>query len=265
MPTKSSIYELNEVWFRYNRHWILKKISFQVERGELLGIIGPNGSGKTTLLRILDKILIPQRGKVVVDGLDIRGIRRKEIAQMVAVVPQEPQFSFSFSVLEVVLMGRAPHLRSMGFEGKNDYDIARRAMELTDTWRFSARTITELSGGERQRVLIARALTQEPEILLLDEPTNHLDINHQVEIMDLIRELNTSKGLTVIVVSHDINLSAEYCDRIVILSEGEIHKIGSVREVVTAQNLHDVYGARVLVDTNPASQAPRVTLLSREG
>ena len=260
----SNIYELSEVWFRYDRDWIIKDISFQMEKGELLGIIGPNGSGKTTLLRILDKILIPQRGKVVIDGLDIGGIRRKEIAQMVAVVPQEPQFSFSFSVLEVVLMGRAPHLRSIGFEGKNDYDIAHRAMELTDTWRFSARTITELSGGERQRVMIARALTQEPEILLLDEPTNHLDINHQVEIMDLIKDLNITKRLTVIVVSHDINLSAEYCDRIVMLSDGKIHRIGSVGEVVTTQNFQDVYGVKVLVDTNPASQAPRVTLLSRE-
>ncbi len=261
----SKIYELNEIWFRYYRDWILKDIGFQVEKGELLGIIGPNGSGKTTLLRILDRILVPQKGKVVIDSLDIRGIRRKEIAQMVAVVPQEPLFSFSFSVLEVVLMGRAPHLRSVGFEGKKDYSIARRAMELTDTWRFSARSITELSGGERQRVMIARALTQEPEILLLDEPTSHLDINHQVEIMDIIKDLNITKGLTVIVVSHDINLSAEYCDRIVMLSEGEIHQMGSAGEVITAQNLQDVYGAKVLVDTNPASSAPRVTLLSRGG
>jgi iron complex transport system ATP-binding protein len=261
----SKIYELNQVWFRYNQAWILRDISFQVKKGELLGIIGPNGSGKTTLLRILDKILIPQKGKVTVDGLDIKGIRRKEIAQMVAVVPQEPLFSFSFSVLEVVLMGRAPHLSSIGFEGKNDYIIARRAMELTDIWRFSTRTITELSGGERQRVLIARALTQEPEILLLDEPTNHLDINHQVEIMDLVKELNITKGLTVIVVSHDINLSAEYCDRIVMLSEGEVHQMGSAGEVITARNLQDVYGAKVMVDTNPVSSAPRITLLSREG
>ncbi len=261
----SKIYELNQVWFRYNQSWILRDISFSVKKGELLGIIGPNGSGKTTLLRILDKILIPQKGKVTVDGLDISGIRRKEIAQMVAVVPQEPLCSFSFSVLEVVLMGRAPHLSSIGFEGKNDYIIARRAMELTDTLRFSTRTITELSGGERQRVMIARALTQEPEILLLDEPTNHLDINHQVEIMDLVKELNITKGLTVIVVSHDINLSAEYCDRIVMLSEGEIHQMGSAGEVITARNLQDVYGAKVMVDTNPVSSAPRITLLSREG
>jgi len=257
-----SIVTTEEMRFRYDGPWVLRDVSFSVEAGEFLGIIGPNGSGKTTLLKVIDGLLAPQEGRIIIDGVDIRDMKRNDIAKMIAVVPQDTPIIFSFTVEEVVMMGRAPHLGRLRFEGTADFDVVRKAMERTDILPFASRSINELSGGERQRVLIARALAQEPEIILLDESTAFLDIKHQVAFFDLIKTLNSEEGLTVIAVTHDINLASLYSDRVMLLKDGSICRMGSPDEVITESTIKEVYETEVLVDRNPVSGLPRVTLLA---
>ena len=258
------IVHVKEIGFRYTDEWVLKDISFEIKDGEFLGIIGPNGSGKTTLLKIIDRILIPQEGSVWLSGVNINEIKRNTLARLIAVVPQDSPMTFSFSVEEIVLMGRAPHLGKLRFEGKKDFEIARGAMELTDTLPFANRSVNELSGGEKQRILIARSLAQQPQIILLDESTAFLDIKHQIDFFDLIKTLNKKQGLTVISVTHDINLASLYCDRIILLNAGNIQCMGTPDEVITESNIKEVYETDVLVDRNPQTGLPRVTLLACE-
>lgn len=256
------IVQLKKVGFRYAKDWVLKGVSFQISEGEFLGIIGPNGSGKTTLLKIIDRILMPQEGGIWLNGESINEMKRDALARMIAVVPQDSPITFSFSVKEIVLMGRAPHLGRLRFEGKRDYEIAHKAMEVTDTLPFADRSINELSGGERQRILIARALAQQPQIILLDESTAFLDIKHQIDFFNLIKTLNRKEGMTVISVTHDINLASLYCDRVILLNAGNIHCMGTPDEVITEPNIKEVYETDVSVDRNPQTGLPRVTLMS---
>lgn len=255
---------VSKVSFRYVEEWVLRDVSFGVRKGEFLGVIGPNGSGKTTLLKSLNRTLAPEEGDIFINGLNVNEIKRRELARVVGMVPQEAPIVFPFTVLELVLMGRAPYLKRLSFEGEKDYKIARKAMEMTGTLGFSGRGISALSGGEKQRVLIARAIAQEPDIMLLDEPTSFLDIKHQIEIYDLIKGLSSRDGLTIISVSHDINLAAHYCDRILLLDNGRVCKVGSPEDVVTGENIEGVYGCRVLVDKNPVTNKPRITPLSKK-
>ena len=256
-----AIVKLEKIDFRYDKAWILKAISFEVHAGDFVGVIGPNGSGKTTLLRIIDGLLIPQNGGVWLDGVPISTLKRRDVARMIAVVPQESEMTFPFTAEEVVLMGRSPHLGLMRFEGETDFRIARNAMEMTDIADLAPRRMNELSGGERQRVLIARALAQEPEVMLLDEPTAFLDIRHQMDILDLAKKMNRTKGVTVIAVTHDINLASMYCDRIIFLQNGSIRCMGSPEAVISEAHIRDVYGIHVLVDKNPVAGCPRVTMI----
>lgn len=258
-----AIYRVKDLRFRYDESWVLDGLSFEVREGEILGIIGPNGSGKTTILRILSSVLIPQGGEVRIRGKNLLELKQKEIAQIIGVVPQDTYFPFPFTVGEVVLMGRSPWFSGFGFESSEDLQIASQAMALTNTLSFSNRLIFELSGGERQRVIIARALAQEAQVMLLDEPTAYLDIGYQIEIYDLIKKLNAEKKLTLIIVSHDLNLASEYCDRLILLDGGRIYKMGTPKEVITEENLSRVYQSKVLVEENPVTGAPRVTLLSK--
>ncbi len=255
---------LKKIGFRYDEMRVLADVSFEVQRGEFFGIIGPNGSGKTTLLRIIDKILIPCEGSVEIGGTDLRGIKRNDLAKIVGVVSQDFPPFFPFTVHEIVMMGRSPHLGKLQFEGKKDLAIVKGAMEMTDILPLAERPFDELSGGEMQRVLIARALAQRPEIILLDESTAHLDIKHQIDFFNLMRTLNRVEGLTVIAVTHDINLSSLYCDRILLLSRGTVHAIGTPGEVITESSIGDVYETKVLVDNNPENDRPRVTLVASE-
>jgi iron complex transport system ATP-binding protein len=257
-----AIVKAESIRFKYDGDWVLKNLSFETREGEFLGIIGPNGSGKTTLLKIIDGIFMPQQGSALMNGLNIKKIKRYDIAKIIAVVPQDSPMIFSFTVQEVVLMGRAPHLGRLRFEGQTDFEIVRKAMEITDIRPFAARSINELSGGERQRVLIARALAQQPQIILLDESTAFLDIKHQIAFFDLIKNLNKEEGLTVITVTHDINLASLFCDRVMLLNEGIIHSIGTPDEVITESNIKEVYETDVLVDKILLTGQPRVTLVS---
>ena len=255
--------EVDSVSFRYHQDWVLQDVSFQVRKGEFVGVIGPNGSGKTTLLKTLYRLLTPQRGDVLFDHLSLKKMSRGEIAKKIAVVAQETYPAFPFRVIEMVLMGRSPYLGHLMFESPKDLEIAKRAMEWTEILPISQRPIDELSGGERKRVYIARALAQEPEVILLDEPTTNLDIHHQVEFLDLVLSLNREKGLTILMASHDLNLASEYCDRLILLQHGKIFHMGPPEEVMTRENIEKVYGCQVWVDRNPVSGMPRVSLLRK--
>jgi iron complex transport system ATP-binding protein len=256
-----TILRAEKVGFQYGGQWVLRDISFAVREGEIIGIIGPNGSGKTTLLKILDGILTPREGRVWLRDKDLSQLGRETLAKVIGVVPQDYSMFFPFSVEEIVLMGRTPHLGLLRFEGQKDFAIARRAMELTETTEFSRRGMGELSGGERQRVLIARAVTQEPEVLLLDEPTTYLDIKHQVALFQLMKTLHEKGNLTVIVVTQDINLAAQYCHRILLIKSGQYFSMGTPAEVVTPENIRQVYETDVLIDPHPRTGLPRVTLI----
>jgi len=255
--------EVDSVFFRYHQDWVLQDVSFQVRKGEFVGVIGPNGSGKTTLLKTLYRLLTPQRGDVLFDHLSLKKMSQGEIAKKIAVVAQETYPAFPFRVIEMVLMGRSPYLGHLMFESPKDLEIAKRAMEWTEILPISQRPIDELSGGERKRVYIARALAQEPEVILLDEPTTNLDIHHQVESLDLVLSLNREKGLTILMASHDLNLASEYCDRLILLQHGMIFHMGPPEEVMTRENIEKVYGCQVWVDRNPVSGMPRVSLLRK--
>jgi iron complex transport system ATP-binding protein len=247
--------------FRFGKAWVLDGVTLAVAPGEILGIVGPNASGKTTLLRVLSGVLRPQRGRVLMGGRDLRGLDRRQVARQVAVVPQESALTYPFTALEVVLMGRYPHLSPLGFEGPRDLAVARRSLERTGCGAQAGRSVNELSGGERQRVLIARALAQEPRVLLLDEPTAYLDLRHQLDFVELLLDLHRQEGMTVVWVSHDLNLASLACERLLLLKSGRVHALGSPREVLTAEKIREVYGRRVLVDRNPQSSTPRITPL----
>jgi iron complex transport system ATP-binding protein len=257
-----SIISAENISFSYAAKPVMEGVSFSIDEARMVAIIGPNGSGKTTLLKIINGTLFPDAGRMLIDGKETSRWSRKEIARKVAIVPQETAVTFPFYAEEIVLMGRFPHLNNYRFEDKKDYWIVHEAMEKTDMLAFAARRFDELSAGERQRVLIARALAQEPKILLLDESTVFLDLKHQAQFLALLRQLNTAQQLTVIFVTHDVNLAAQNANHIILLDSGEIYAIGKPAEVITAANIKEVYDVNVLVDQNPHDGSPRMTLLA---
>lgn len=252
--------EIKELDCYYSGMRVLQSINLSADKGEIIGIIGPNGSGKTTLLRIISKVIKPKIGSVLIRGKDVQEMKASELARELAVVAQDTGINFDFSVLEVVLMGRTPHLKRFQAEGEKDLAIAKKAMEATDTLHLADRSITEISGGERQRVIIARALAQEPKLLLLDEPTSNLDINYRLEILDLIKKL-TKKGLTVIMAIHDLNLAAQYCDRMVMLNNGRIISAGLPEEVLTPENIKHAFKVEAVVRRHELTNSLYVTIL----
>lgn len=254
------ILTLSKVGFRYSTSWAVRGVDLEVFSGEMLGILGPNGSGKTTLLKIMDGMLLPHEGDVLVGGKSIGSLKRGHIAKVVAMVAQENFFRFAFSVLEVVLMGRFPHLRRLQFERDKDLEIALNALKATHALELAERSIHELSGGEKQRVLMARALAQEPAVILLDEPTSFLDLKYKKEIFDLIANLTREKRLGVVIVSHDMDLVSQYCHRLVMLKNGSVHLTGTPEEVIHAQSIQEVYECAVVIDKNPLTGKPRVNL-----
>jgi iron complex transport system ATP-binding protein len=244
---------------------VLHNISFDLPAGDFLSLLGPNGSGKSTLLRLLDRILVPEAGRITLDGRALSDYSRRDLARRIAYVPQDTLWVFPYTVQEIVLMGRSPYVGRMGFENRHDLEVAQEMMRLTDIDRIANKLITAISGGERQRVLIARALSQKPEILLLDEPNAHLDISHQVEIFHILQEQNEEQNLTIISVSHDLNLAAAFSKRAMLLAEepdgATIFAIGPPKDVLTESNIERVYRTPVLVDQLPASSALRISLL----
>ncbi len=258
------ILELNGLKAGYGGQFYLDGIDLKIEKGEIIGIIGPNGSGKTTLLRAVSRILKPESGRVSLNGQNIWQMRMNDFAQKVAVVSQQPE-AVDMKVREYVLMGRLPYLKAFQFyETRKDEKIADHYLYLTGISELKDKLFLEISGGERQLAQIARALTQEPEVLLLDEPTSHLDIKHQVEILDLIRRFNKDLGITIVMVMHDLNLAAEYCGRLLMMNNGKAARLGTPEEVLTYQQIEEVYQTVVIVRNNPLSLKPYVFLVSEE-
>ena len=237
---------------------VLRGLSLGVERGRFVALLGPNGSGKTTLLRILLGLLAPASGEVRIAGLRPADYPAGALARRVAYVPQGTSSVLAFTVLETVLMGRSPHTGALGFEGAGDWHAAREALRLTDTERFAERNLEDLSGGERQRVVIARALAQEPDLILLDEPTAFLDIKHQQAIHRLLVRLRDEQGMTVLCVSHDLNLASAYADDVVLISNGRVAAAGTPAEVFRTDVLETVYETRVRVECDEVTGRPYV-------
>jgi len=244
--------------YRYSGSAVLKKVNLTVSQGAFFVIAGPNGSGKTTLLKILAGIFRAPGGDVAILGTPVQNYGKREFARVVAYVPQAIGDSFPFTVIQTALMGRTPHLGLLGIESGPDYRIAMDALVFTGLDHLAHRKLDQLSGGERQRVHIARAICQEPEILLLDEPTASLDPAHQIRIMDLMDRLRESRGMTVVMVSHDLNIAAMYADSILMLKEGEVVHRGKPGEVLVPDILEKTYGCKMMVDKNPAGPFPRV-------
>jgi iron complex transport system ATP-binding protein len=257
MGEKISI-KIDNLVVGYDAAPVLSGVTVEIKGGEFMGIVGPNGSGKTTLLRSVSRILKPSGGTALINGRDVFAVPARELARQVGVVPQDTTPAFDFTAMEIVLMGRSPHLGRFQSEGPKDLAIAEQAMKQTGTLDFANRQFAALSGGERQRVVIARALAQEPRAILLDEPTSHLDINYQFEILSLVRRLSKEEGITVLAVLHDLNLAAQYCDRLVMLAEGKIQALGDPTDVLTAENVKRVYGVDVWVQQHPTSGRPYV-------
>jgi iron complex transport system ATP-binding protein len=242
---------------------VLQDVAFEVEAGRFFIIIGPNGSGKTTLLKLLVGLLPLTRGKIDLLSHDITRYSARSLARQIAYVPQSAPVEFPFSVTQIVLMGRAPHLGLLGFEGEEDIEIARNAMAITGVDHLARRRLDQLSGGEQQRVFIARAICQQPKILLLDEPTAALDLSHQVRLMDLMERLKNEQGVTVVMVSHDLNMAAMYADRLLLLSKGKVARLGTPEQVIDFAVLEKVYGCTLLVDESPLGNYPRVHLVPK--
>ncbi len=248
--------ELDNVSLGYDHRVILHDVDMRAKPGQILGLVGPNGSGKSTLIKGMTGVIDLLSGRISIDNRHIQSIRRDELARLVATVPQDPTLPGAFTAFEVVLMGRTPHLGLLRYEGGKDLAIAWRAMEATHTQSFAERRVNELSGGERQRLIIARALTQQPKAMFLDEPTANLDINHQVEILNLVKSLCQEQSLTVIIALHDLNLAAQYCDWMVMLNGGKVHAEGTPLDILTAPNIKRVYGADVCVYPHPINRLP---------
>jgi iron complex transport system ATP-binding protein len=245
----------------FGENLILRNVSFQVPKRDFFIIIGPNGSGKTTLMKIIAGILTSQNGELKILNRSINQYHRKALARTISFVPQMLFVDFPFTVTEIVLMGRSPYLGMLGLEEEKDMEIANQAIAFTGLENLAHRKLDELSGGEQQRVFIAKAICQEPDIILLDEPTASLDLAYQVRIMDLMEQLKTEKGITVVMISHDVNLAAMYADHLLLLHKGQVLCQGLPDEVITYQTLEAAYGCTLLVDESPLGKNPRVTLV----
>ena len=254
--------EVRGIEFGYRNGRVLNGLSLEAGAGEIVGILGPNGAGKTTLFRIITGVLRPSRGDVLVNGTSLFEMKMNRRARMVAAVPQNAHLPTGFTVLDVVMMGRNPHLGLLQWEGRHDLEVAAEAMLQTDTTHLAHRSVTELSGGEQQRVVLATALAQEASVLLLDEPTSNLDLAQQAKSLSLVREVCRATQGAVLVSMHDLTLAAQYCDRLVLLKEGRAWAEGTPQEVLTPENIEAAYGVRAAVFLNPITGVPMVSLSS---
>lgn len=259
-----SLLDAHGVCFDYGARRVLHGVALALDHGELVGVIGPNGAGKSTLARVLAGVARPASGEIRLHGRPLDAWRRAERAREIAFVPQDPGVDFPYSVLEVVLMGRAPHMPALALAGPRDLDVARHALALLEADGLEARSIDELSGGERQRVFLARALAQEPRVLLLDEPTTHLDLRHQTRVHDIVRQRCRDDGLGGITVLHDLNLAAAYCDRLILLAAGKVVCAGPPGAVLEPAVLEPTFEARLWVGRHGPRGGPVVLPLPRD-
>jgi iron complex transport system ATP-binding protein len=252
--------EVRELWADYGAAPVLRGVSFAVQSGEFLGVLGPNACGKSTLIRVLSGVLAPRSGEVHVAGLSLSGARADRLARAVATVPQSTEIPFAFTGLEVVSMGRYPHIGRFSAPQEADRRAVRWAMEETDTVSLAGRPVTQVSGGERQRLVLARALAQETPVLLLDEATAALDVRRKMEAFDLLTALN-DRGSTVLAVMHDLNLAALYCRRLLFLKDGRVAKEGPTGDVFTKETVEAVYDTPAEVSVHPSTDRPYAVFL----
>ncbi len=245
--------------YAYDGATVLSNLSFTVNNGEFFIVIGPNGSGKTTLMKMIAGLIKLQSGELEIKGQSVKKYKRKILARKIAFVPQQIPTDFPFVVENVVLFGRSPHLGTFGLESVADINLAQQAMDFTEVSHLARRRLNQLSGGECQRVFIARAICQAPDIIVRDEPTASLDIAHQLRIMDMMEKMKQEKSITVIMVSHDVNLAAMYADTLMLINKGRQVRVGPPGEVLTYKTLESVYGCPLLVDENQLDKLPRVT------
>jgi len=243
--------EIRNLNFSYGNSPVLKEISFSAKEGEFITIIGPNGAGKSTLLKIIDGILNARESDILLEHKSIGDYARKELARKIAYLPQDNKFTFSYIVREVVMMGRFPYLSGGLTYAAEDIHVVKEMMTLMEIDQFADRHFNELSGGEKQRVLIASALAQQPRIILLDEPTSALDLHHQIAIYQILKRLQKEQNLTIIVVTHDINLAGQYCERITLMGNGMIIRDDTPKKVLKFDLLQETFGVKVYIDINP--------------
>lgn len=255
---------LENVTCGYGDRPVLRDVTLGVPAGAFVGVIGPNGSGKTTLLRAMTGIVPCVSGRVLLEGCALSRMTPRQVARRVAVVAQEVTVDVGFTVEEIVLMGRTPHLSWFGSEGAADFAAVERAMEIAEVRAFRERLVNELSVGERQRVFIAMALAQEARIFLLDEPTTHLDIGHQIAVLNIFRRLNSEEGTTIVAVLHDLNLAFEYCSHVALLNEGRLVAFGTPGEVITEVRVKEVYKTPATVTRNPISRKPLLVMATED-
>lgn len=249
---------LRDVHFSYDRN-VLRGITVEVRAGEIVALLGPNGAGKSTLLSAAHGALAPQHGDVLFDGQPLKSFSRRDLARRIAVVAQSGEIHFPLTALEYVLTGRFAHSSALGFDSPRDLEVAMKALTDTDAAQFAERHFNELSSGERQRVVLARALAQEARLLLLDEPTANADIAHQVSLLNLVRTLTHERHFGALVVTHEINLAAEFADRVALLKDGRLLACGPPVEVMTERLLGELFNTALLVDAHPHSGHPRVS------
>ena len=245
------LYQLEDLRFAYSGAPVLKGLTTTIEAGEFIALVGPNGAGKSTLLKILAALLRDYRGKVEFNGKSISTYSPREIARSVAFVPQETHVMFPFSVGEIIMMGRMPHRSGGLFETSRDVERAREAMHDTDTASLAGKIFSQLSGGERQRVVLASALAQDPQVLLLDEPTVYLDLKHQIQFYNIVERLNSERRMTIVSVTHDVNLAARYARRMIAIRAGEFVVDGSPDEVLTCENMYDIFEIEASIFKRP--------------
>jgi iron complex transport system ATP-binding protein len=257
--------EFSSVSAGYHGTPVLTDIDLRIEQGELVGLLGPNGAGKTTFLRCITGLCRPLKGGVRLFGEELNRLPADERARRVAVVPQEVDTPVAFTVQEIVMIGRTASLSRWSRPARRDWKVVERAMVYTDIAELKHRPYGELSGGEKQRVIVAMALAQEPRVILMDEATSHLDINHRLELMQIVERLNAEGGVTVLMISHDLNLAAEFCRRLLLLHQGRVVADGAPRDVLREDLLRRVYRCDVRVGPNPTNgtvnvfPAPRLT------
>lgn len=246
------VLKVEDLEFSYGKRRILNSLNFAVNEGEICGLLGPNGCGKTTLLKCINRILNPESGKIKINGQDTSSLSRNKIAEIIAVVPQELHVVFSFTVLQIILMGGTIRYGLSGIPSKKDYLRAYEILEELDIEHLASRQYNELSGGEKQLILIARALFQNAPIMLLDEPTSHLDFKRQHQIMEVIKKITVSRGITSLITLHDPNIAARYCNRLIMLNRGEIFHQGLRESIFHKKSLESIYDMKIKIERTPS-------------
>lgn len=261
MTKNEQLLFVNGLFYTVQGHAIISDANLELMSGEIIGILGPNGSGKSTLLKMISGDLIPNSGMIFLDSKNIKDYSRLEISQKLAVLPQDGLIPIKLEVESVIRMGRYPYRSKFGYPNPLDDDITSEVMRKTDTLSFRNRMIDALSGGERQRTAIAKSMAQTPKLLLLDEPTASLDLKYQLLLLDLLRKWNITKSLSIIIVLHDINLAAKYCDRIYFLKEGKILLSGATDDIITEENICKIFDVDCTIVKHPQLGIPQVLLL----